>query len=338
MNREIPEFHPDESSHQETKAEIAVSKRLVDVQLNNIELEEGVHETLGRLIIKGKKAPLEIADNSIIDVVKFSEKSDLLDQIIHEAEHLATVENEKERIDALLKLLKKYVTYGYEEVLEAKAEEHGIVKEELDKLGAKGNRQIEFAEMVKYGVGVCGHLSAAYLYLANKAKLRGIIAHSHPSFTPTNIVRNDTKNKLFKSFDIGAKTANHAWVEIQLQDGTWIPIDPSTEITGTTPGGMQTFKEAGYLTQLIPLDFDYEEGSKLGSQGTDEFNGVIPTGASDIVVDVKIGLRKILSLRKQSIEREKRVVSKPSEKITISSSNTLGNINFEEVTFEGFKD
>lgn len=291
------------TSPEKTEAKISLTEKEVDVVIKNVKLESEAKEILGRFIVKVEKAPLDMSSIKALHVVDFSMEDEKTSQVVEEAKKLSEIVDEKERIDKLLKVFKTHVTYAYEHVLEAKANELGVPKESLDKFGTKGNTLVSFSEMLNSGVGICGHLSDAYLYLADKANLKGIIVHSHPSFTPINIIRTDKEEKLFKSFEVGQKTSNHAWVEIQLGDGTWVPVDPSTEITGTTPKGMEMFKEAKYMGNLLPY-IEYKcENSNLGSRGCKEFDGVTPAGEKEFTVDMQIGLKQ------QLLNKEKRAIN-----------------------------
>ncbi len=329
---EITNLH--ESEEVTTSAEIKLSSDNTDVTLKNIHLEDEVKETLGRLIIKAEKLPLDMSNIKAMAHVNFAEPNEPTKEFMNKVEQLAELGDDKEKIDGLLKLLKSQITYGYESVLEAKAQELGIDKEKLDKFGTKGNSHVNFNEMLEYGIGICGHLSEAYLYLANKAGLKGVISWSHPNRTPTNIVRTDNGEKLFKSAEVGAKTSNHAWVEIQANDGSWIPVDPSTELTGTTVEGMEMFKEAGYTANLTNLiDYDFEPGSQLGPQGIEKFDGTAAAGEKEFTIDPKIGLRKTISFSKPKDTPQHRVIDKEEEKIKVVPSNQLASVKFIDVQF-----
>lgn len=315
-------------------AEISTSPKEIKATLKNIYLEDGHRETLGRFIIEAEKTPLNMDKIDMLYHVNFRESSEQSEEFIKTVEKLAEIQDERERIDALLKLLKSQVTYGYENTLIEKAEALGIEKQELDKFGAKGNANVKFTELLKYGVGICGHLSEAYLYLANKAKLKGIIVHSHDLHPPINVLRKDNSKKLFRSVNLSEKTANHAWTEIQLQDGSWIPVDPSTELTGTTKDGLETFKMAGYQGNVAhSIDFNFEGQSDLGQQGTDQFIGTVPAGDGHFTIDMKIGLRRRLLIGDQK-PPPKRKYESQEEKVNISPINYLNGVNFTDAKFE----
>jgi hypothetical protein len=228
------------------------------------------------LVVDVEKTPLVVSDSGIIGKIKFGKESDGTRELVGLAENLSFIENERQRIDELLVILKSKITYGYNEVIENKALEHNVPVEFMQRMGVQGNEQIGFDEITKYGVGICGHLSSSYLYLANKAGLKGILVNSDSERTPLNIMRTDKNKKLFRSADIGKRTSNHAWVEIQLEDGTWIPVDPSTELTGTTEEGMRMFHEADYMTSLGSwLELSFDESTSIGSQGSTDEN-IVP--------------------------------------------------------------
>jgi hypothetical protein len=207
----------------------------------------------------------------------------------------------------------------------------------MQRMGVQGNNQIGFDEVAKYGVGVCGHLSSVYLYLANKAGLKGILVNSAPERTPINIARTDRDKKLFRSAEVGSRTSNHAWVEIQVQDGTWVPVDPSTELTGTTEEGMSMFREADYVTSLGSLlELSFDESTSIGSQGsTDENRGIVPTGQKGFRKDFKIGLKDRLSFGGKKLEP--RVIEKEEVKGRLQSSGYSGNVKIISASFDAQK-
>ena len=68
-------------------------------------------------------------------------------------------------------------------------------------------------------------LTTAYLAAAQAAKLKGIYASSGAPLK--NLSRPDTGQPIFKSVEVNNDmTSGHAWAEIQLSDGRWVPIDP----------------------------------------------------------------------------------------------------------------
>jgi hypothetical protein len=309
----------------------------LDITFKNVKLSDEGNKTLGRLVVDVEKLPLIVSETGIIGMIKFGEENETTKELIGLAESLSTIEDERQRIDELLAVLKSKITYGYLEVIESKAQEHNVSLEFMQRMGVQGNNQIGFDEVAKYGVGVCGHLSSVYLYLANKAGLKGILVNSAPERTPINIARTDRDKKLFRSAEVGSRTSNHAWVEIQVQDGTWIPVDPSTELTGTTEEGMSMFREADYVTSLGSLlELSFDESTSIGSQGsTDENSGIVPTGQKGFRKDFKIGLKDRLSFGGKKLEP--RVIEKEEVKGRLQSSGYSGNVKIISASFDAQK-
>lgn len=339
MNPKMTPGFSAKNEHQEKPFACELEKHdsFLDITFKNVKLSDEGNKTLGRLIVDVEKAPLTVSENSIIGMIKFGEENDFTKDLVSLAEKLSTIENERQRIDELLAVMKSKISYGYNEVIESRAKEHNVSVEFMQRMGVQGNEQMGFDEVAKYGVGVCGHLSASYLYLANKAGLKGIVVNSDPERTPVNIMRTDKDKKLFRSADIGNRTSNHAWVEIQLHDGTWIPVDPSTDLTGTTEEGMNMFREADYMTSLGGiLELSFEENPSIGSQGsTDEYKGVVPTGQKGFKKDFNIGLKTRLSFSGKKLEP--RVIEENEVKGRLQSSGYSGNVKIISASFDAQK-
>lgn len=64
----------------------------------------------------------------------------------------------------------------------------------------------------------------------------------------------------------------HAWVEFRMNDNTWLPVDPSTELVGDTEEGMATFQAAHYQAQVDrSLKLGLPEGFSAGTTRGLEF-------------------------------------------------------------------
>lgn len=335
MNPKITPELSVENKEQEKSFSCELEKHddFLDITFKNVKLSDEGKKTLGRLVVDVEKVPLVVPEEGEIGMLRFGKENEFTKELVALAENLSTIKNERQRIDELLTVLKSKITYGYNEVIESKAKEHNVPIEFMQKMGLQGNEQIGFEEVAKYGVGICGHLSASYLYLANKAGLKGIYVNSDPERKPLNIQRTDKNKKLFRSADIGQRTSNHAWVEIQLQDGTWIPVDPSTELTGTTEEGMKMFHDAEYMTSLSNLlNLSFYENESIGSQGsTDENKGTVPTGQKVFRKDFNIGLKTSLVFGGK--KPEPRVVEKEEVKGRLQSSGYTGNVRIISATF-----
>jgi hypothetical protein len=107
-------------------------------------------------------------------------------------------------------------------------------------------KYVPFSEIVKHGHGICTHHSAIYLWLAQEAGLKGAIMRSDQN-TITNIIRSDNGKKMFNFADVGANVVSHAWVELLLENGEWLPVDPTTGLVGDTQTNLEMFKQANYV-------------------------------------------------------------------------------------------
>ena len=179
--------------------------------------------------------------------------------LMKEAEKLPELP-EEERLVALTELIRSKLKYPYPDVIEAAGAENPELKEWLEKrFGHKPSLwKLELNDFLKNGYGDCKIMAAAYLIAAQSAKMRGIYANSGVSLK--NVIRPDTGKPVFRSVELDRDTNSaHAWVEIQLSDGRWIPVDPTTNMTGL--GEMiEVFRQAGYN---VPIGFKSETPQEL---------------------------------------------------------------------------
>lgn len=167
---------------------------------------------------------------------------------------------EHERPAAILNLLRDNIQYAHKDVLEKVSETDPELAQWVAKntgLNSFSTMNVPLSELVEKGYGVCRHLSVAYLYLAEKAGLEGCFMNSD-SGTIKNIERTDTKEKLFKSTEIGKPVSPHSWIEIKLSNGQWIPVDPSTKLVGDSPEKLEMFRQANYLAIGYGIDIEGE--------------------------------------------------------------------------------
>ena len=210
--------------------------------------------------IRVRKEPIEIVDGDNLGSnsveVKFEDEALVL---MEEAEKLAELP-EEERLIALMELVRSKLKYPYPDVMEVAQTENPELKEWFEQRFGKnpsiGNLRLN--DFLKNGYGDCKIMAAAYLIAAQSAKMKGIYANSGTSLK--NVVRPDTGKPVFKSVELDRDTNSaHAWVEIQLSDGRWIPVDPTTNMTGL--GEMiEVFRQAGYN---VPVGFKSETPQEL---------------------------------------------------------------------------
>lgn len=175
---------------------------------------------------------------------------------------------EEERPAALLHLLRDSVHYAYNDVLAKVAETDPDLAEWVAKntgLDSHQTSNVPLSELFGKGYGVCRHLSVAYLYLAQKAGLEGCLMNCEQGIIK-NIERSDSKEKLFKSAEIGGPVSAHTWAEVKLSDGRWVPVDPSTKLVGDSPENLEMFRQANYMAIGYGLDAEGDP-SELSAEG-----------------------------------------------------------------------
>jgi hypothetical protein len=169
---------------------------------------------------------------------------------------------EKELLHKILEILRNNISYPYKETVEeVKKTNPDLAKwlEEnlsLSNLPANPNK---LSEIFEKGYGICGNLSLAYIYLAEKVGLNGIILSGDEL---KNIERSDNGQPLFKSRNIGEPAPSHVWCEIKLKNGEWFPVDPSTKLIGDE-NGISDFKKANYIGRPAILPCEIEINPRL---------------------------------------------------------------------------
>src|SRR5579872_4281337 len=169
---------------------------------------------------------------------------------------------ERERPRRLMELLRSKVTYSYATTLAELAE----TQPELVNRVQANNRSIPainiglLREAVRLGYANCSPLTIGLLILGKEAGLEGAFLGNAPGAGKrkagmaedpnpiVNIIRPDTHEGLFKSdsnYGVSIPAA-HAWAEFRMSDGKWIPVDPSTQLVGDTPEGLQILRDAHY--------------------------------------------------------------------------------------------
>lgn len=212
--------------------------------------------------------------------IRIDEHETQIRNLSSQAELLRSLEP-KDRPRALLELMSEHVSFAYPSVLEKLHEtdpdEAAWLKENIS-LEGNSHAQISLSEIVHHGYGICAHLSPLYLWLAQKAGLEGVLT-THAQKKMTNVTRRDNNEPLFKSVAIGQPVADHMWVEIYLQNGERILVDPSTRLVGDTPENLQTIADAGYASG----DGFLLEGRRTDRDGIDTIASSVltPAGSSD---------------------------------------------------------
>ena len=195
-----------------------------------------------------KKQPIEINDGDSLgsnDIgVKF--EGDLI-RLMEEATELKNIP-ENERIVAVLDLVRSKLNYPFPEVIEAAKRNNPKLGKWLDCNFVKNSGiGMDINECLGYGYGDCKIVAATYLAVGKAAGLKGVMCGG----VVKNFERPDTKNLIFKSSEYKRdQEVSHAWVEIQLDDGSWVPVDVSTNMIASNPEMLEFFKRANYRTQF----------------------------------------------------------------------------------------
>lgn len=244
------------------------------------EVEIGPGEEFAFDVRVGKE-PIEIQDGDFLGVNKVEVKfQDETLGLLKEAERLRDLP-EEQRLEALVDLVRSKLAYPYVEVMEEAQTRNPELTKWFEKRFGKNPSiwKLELNEFLKKGYGDCKIMSAAYLAAAQSAGLRGICG-GNPSNIPglalKNISRPDNGRPIFKSVEVNRDLeSTHAWVEIQLSDGRWIPVDPTAKMIGI--GEMlNTFKEAGYnipiyfADQGLPNEVELDRGASFFEPGEAE--------------------------------------------------------------------
>lgn len=240
---ELPTRSEIESNIGVTKSETAAIITFEGLSLT------GENPTSGKIRVKVEKQPLQLVQGNtyLRNEIVFDKETENMQQLASQAEALTAI-SERERPRAVLELFRRNVRYAYDNIVEELQE----TNPELAKwiagntgLSCKTGITVKLSDIIDKGYGVCRHLATGYLWLAQKAGLEGTLMVSILGGI-TNIKRSDTGEQLFKSVPVGEGLAHHAWTEIRLADGSWVPVDPSVNLVGDNKESMAMFREADY--------------------------------------------------------------------------------------------
>lgn len=260
---------PHESVEQKEKSiEISATKESASVVFHNLELN-AENPTSPEIRIVVEKQPIELVEGKSYGnhAVLIDKETEKMQSLVVQAEALLEIP-ENERPAKILELLRSKMHYAYNDVIEKLSEtDPGLAKwvAENTGLNASSVSDVPLSELIDRGYGVCRHLSISYLWLAQKAGLKGVLLSSDWG-TIKNIERSDTHQKLFRSADVGKPVSAHSWVEIKTSDGRWIPVDPSTKLVGDSEERLAMFREANYMALAgwgAGLDFEAEPADQL---------------------------------------------------------------------------
>ncbi len=229
--------------------ELSPEKKIASVTFPNLELSaENPRSPEVRIVIE--KQPIELVEGRSYSnhAVLIDKETEGMKTFAEEVETLLGLP-EKERPARVLEIFRNRMRYAYNDTIEELSEtDPDLAKWVAENTGLNSSASnVPLSQILEKGYGVCRHLAVAYLWLAQKAGLKGVILGSDWSVLK-NIKRRDTGEKLFKSAKVGQPiTAPHSWVEIKTSDGQWIPVDPSTNLVGDNEDSLAMFQEANYM-------------------------------------------------------------------------------------------
>ena len=199
-----------------------------------------------------EKRPTQLLEGEIYynNVILIDKETEAMKSLIQKAEALLEIPK-IERPQKVLEILRSKVDYAFNEVIELIAKNNPKLATWVTENTGLNSKtcNIPLSHLIESGYGICRHLAVAYLWLAQKAGLKGVLLSSNEG-TIKNIERTDGKGRLFKSVDVGQPVASHVWVEVQMSDSRWIPIDPSTKLVGDSSKNMEMFLMANYMGDL----------------------------------------------------------------------------------------
>jgi hypothetical protein len=205
-----------------------------------------------------EKIPINIKDGDALGAnrteVKFEGR---LADLMATASRLQALP-EKDKILKLVELVRANLSYPYSEIINGlKQTDPDLGQWLADRFGddAKRINGVNLNDCLDRGYGNCKIMASTFLVLAQASGLRGMFAQNGEDKIK-NLIRPDTGNSMFKMGQVGEPVNfSHAWAEVQLQDGSWIPVDLTANMAATTPELFELFKKANYKTQ-IPVIFD----------------------------------------------------------------------------------
>lgn len=257
-----------ETEKAEQTIEISAERQLAFVTFQNLELDVNNPKS-PEICVVVEKQPIELVEGKSYcnHAVLIDKETESMGSIAKEAEALLELP-EQERPAKVLEIFRQRVHYAYNDAIEKLSETDPELAKwvaENTGLNTASVSDVPLSQVIEKGYGVCRHLATAYLWLAQKAGLKGVILNSKRGVLK-NIERSNTKEKLFKSAEIGQPVSAHSWVEIKTSDGKWIPVDPSTKLVGDTEAGLAMFRDANYSAiGGLGLDLEAEPRDKLDS-------------------------------------------------------------------------
>lgn len=271
------------------------SNNTANVLFKNLALSEA-QPTSPQIAITVEKTPFatEVGKRSG-DVYFDGIESDAVKYLETEAAALKALP-EIERPRRVLELLRAHVQYAYPNVVDeltARDPELGEWVAANVSTNRNNAKPVTFTDVINSGYGVCTHLSPAYLWLAEKAGLEGAIFTSDVHVI-TNVIKEGTSEPLFKSTAVGQPAEAHAWVELKLSDGQWMPVDPSTQLVGDSPADKNTFTAAGYKSFA---SYQFEASTSIPELKAEWLAPIFNAGEAQASTTAQLRLRSTIPRR-----------------------------------------
>lgn len=277
MNFEYKKTENKKEGEIDEAIKISFSDKMAEIDFLNLDLKQEDDKSKSIEIVF-EKQPTTLKKGEVYSQYTiFDEESDKMKSITEECLEFKNLP-EKKLLHKILEILRKNIDYPFEEKVEEIRKSDPGLADWLDKNTPIKNFPVgglnKLSDIFEKGYGICGNLSVAYLYLAEKVGLKGVIFYGDEI---KNISRGDNAEPLFKSRDIGAPAPTHYWCEIRLSNGEWIPVDPSTKLIGDE-SGINDFKKANYIGRPsdlpceinpapmlnFPIKIDFLPGEKYG--------------------------------------------------------------------------
>jgi hypothetical protein len=268
-----PVLPPSVAEQRGSGIEISVTKEMAMVLFHDLKLD-AANPTSPEVTVVVEKRPVELVEGESYgsSSVLIDSETEKMQDLAKQAQALLELP-EHERPAKVLEIFRHNMHYAYNDVIEQ------LSKVDPDKaqwvgqntgLKRKASSNVPLSKIFENEHGVCGYLAVAYLWLAQKAGLKGVLLGDQGAIK--NIERSDTGQPLFRSVAVGKPVSAHAWVEIKTSDGQWIPADPSTGIVGDTEEGLAMFREANYMASgNLSLYDEAEPREQLYSRDTPIF-------------------------------------------------------------------
>lgn len=246
----------EQSSEQDSFASVEIKNidGIFEISSPHVELHSN-KEPLKLELTLGKLST-SVEEGERIDYITVNREGKTMQSMLIEAGKLKDLPDlEKPR--KVMEILKKRVRYAFGDIVDELAMVNPTLADWVSKnTGLESSFvSVNTSEIAESGYGICRHLAVMMLVLGKEAGLEGAFCTysrvDDPSDALRNVNRVDTGKPLFRGNNPGEPIPSaHAWVELKTCDGDWVPVDPSTELVGDTPEGLETFRQAKYQAQI----------------------------------------------------------------------------------------